>query len=260
MPSSVRPWNAWSNATTAERPVALRAIFTAFSTASAPEFANIVFAATVDRRERVQPLGELDVRLVRGHVEARVRVEFRLTLDGRDHLGRGVADVQHGDAGREVDQPVAVDVFDDRARGPGGDDRVEVGNPGRDRGRASREPLSALRPRDLGDELAFLWDVHARKCDGSASEARQCARLSRPGPVAICTGCRIRLSGTRRGGLRCAVRTFVSSWRVTVTRHRLDPRAAPAAPCGGRGARPAGPLGPQLGARGPDRRGSRAAS
>ena len=41
---SVRPWNAWSNATTAARPVALRAIFTAFSTASAPAFANIVFA------------------------------------------------------------------------------------------------------------------------------------------------------------------------------------------------------------------------
>ena len=42
IPISVRPWNAWSKATTAVRPVALRAIFTAFSTASAPEFANIV--------------------------------------------------------------------------------------------------------------------------------------------------------------------------------------------------------------------------
>ena len=33
----VRPWYAWSNATTACRLVACRAIFTAFSTASAPE-------------------------------------------------------------------------------------------------------------------------------------------------------------------------------------------------------------------------------
>ncbi len=40
-PSSVRPWNAWSNAITAGRPVAARAIFTAFSTASAPEFTSI---------------------------------------------------------------------------------------------------------------------------------------------------------------------------------------------------------------------------
>ena len=41
--SSVRPWNAWSKQTTAWRPVACRAILTAFSTASAPEFANNVF-------------------------------------------------------------------------------------------------------------------------------------------------------------------------------------------------------------------------
>ena len=40
----MRPWNAWSKATIALRPVALRAIFTAFSTASAPELANIVLA------------------------------------------------------------------------------------------------------------------------------------------------------------------------------------------------------------------------
>src|ERR687889_2739210 len=33
----VRPWYAWSNTTTAGRPVACRATFTAFSTASAPE-------------------------------------------------------------------------------------------------------------------------------------------------------------------------------------------------------------------------------
>ena len=44
--NSVRPWNAWSNVTTACRPVDLRAIFTAFSTASAPELANIVFLST----------------------------------------------------------------------------------------------------------------------------------------------------------------------------------------------------------------------
>src|SRR4051794_18424046 len=44
IPSSVRPWNAWSNATTADRPVAFRAILTAFSTASAPAFANMVLA------------------------------------------------------------------------------------------------------------------------------------------------------------------------------------------------------------------------
>src|SRR6185503_12819214 len=44
IPISVRPWNAWSNATIAGRPVAFRAILTAFSTASAPALANMVLA------------------------------------------------------------------------------------------------------------------------------------------------------------------------------------------------------------------------
>ena len=43
--SSVRPWNARSNATTAGRPVAARAILTAFSTASAPEFTSTLLYA-----------------------------------------------------------------------------------------------------------------------------------------------------------------------------------------------------------------------
>ncbi len=43
--SSVRPWNAWSKQTIASRPVAMRAILTAFSTASAPEFCSSAFFA-----------------------------------------------------------------------------------------------------------------------------------------------------------------------------------------------------------------------
>jgi hypothetical protein len=41
----VRPWNAWSKTITAGRPVAVRAIFTAFSTASAPEFRRSDFVS-----------------------------------------------------------------------------------------------------------------------------------------------------------------------------------------------------------------------
>ncbi len=41
--SSVRPWNELSKTTTAGRPVAARAILTAFSTASAPEFTSRLF-------------------------------------------------------------------------------------------------------------------------------------------------------------------------------------------------------------------------
>ncbi len=43
MPMKVRPWKAPPKATTAERPVAMRAILTAFSQASAPVVTNTVF-------------------------------------------------------------------------------------------------------------------------------------------------------------------------------------------------------------------------
>ena len=41
----VRPWYAWSKATIAVRPVACRAILTAFSTASDPELNRADFLA-----------------------------------------------------------------------------------------------------------------------------------------------------------------------------------------------------------------------
>jgi hypothetical protein len=41
----VRPWKALSKTTTAGRPVASRAILTAFSTASAPELTRIDFCS-----------------------------------------------------------------------------------------------------------------------------------------------------------------------------------------------------------------------
>src|SRR5207244_858153 len=43
----VRPWKAWSKAITAVRPVATRAILTAFSTASAPELTSSDFVSAV---------------------------------------------------------------------------------------------------------------------------------------------------------------------------------------------------------------------
>ena len=76
--SSVRPWNALSKTTTAGRPVAARAILTAFSTASAPrveEHRLLVVAAA--RRELGQPAADLDVRLVHADHEALVQVARR---------------------------------------------------------------------------------------------------------------------------------------------------------------------------------------
>ncbi len=93
--------------------------------------------------ERVQAFGQLDVGLVRRDVEARVRVELELPLGGRDHLGCRVPDVQHRDARGEVDQPVPVDVFDDRARRAGGHDRMDVRDAARDGGRRAVRTIRA---------------------------------------------------------------------------------------------------------------------
>jgi len=114
----------------------------------------------ISGRECVQSFGELDVWLVSGYVETGVGVEFGLLLDGCDDFRGGVPDVQDRDPGCEVDQPIAVDVFDDAARGPRRDDRVERGDSRCDGGGAAVEPLPGLRAGDLGYELAFLGDGH----------------------------------------------------------------------------------------------------
>ena len=65
--------------------------------------------------EPVERLAHLDVPLVRGHHEAGVGELGDLGLHPRDDLGGGVADVDDGDAGAEVDELVAVDVDEDAA-------------------------------------------------------------------------------------------------------------------------------------------------
>ena len=147
-------------------------------------------------RQRVQPLGELDVGLVRRHVEARVRVELQLLLRRRHHLGRRVADVQDRDARGEVDQPVAVDVLDDRARGPGRDDGMDVEHGLGDGGLPALEPLAGLRTGDLGEDLSLLRDVHR-----ASFRPRLSVKCATPGGSAA------------RPGPRKLLRTWVGSRR-----------------------------------------------
>ena len=113
--SSVRPWKAPSNAITAGRFVYERANLIAFSTASVPALKNAAFAGPENGADRDQPLGELDVDLVRDDREVRVREARQLLLRGLDDLRVRVADVEAADAAREVDERVAVDVGERRA-------------------------------------------------------------------------------------------------------------------------------------------------
>src|SRR5207342_474552 len=80
------------------------------------------------------------------------------------------------DARGEIDEAVAVDVLDDGSGGSRGDDGMEVRDAERDGRRSALEPLVALRPRDLGDDLPFLRDVHRASSSGCETAARRSAR------------------------------------------------------------------------------------
>ena len=116
--SSVRPWNAPSNAITAG-PLRVRA----------RELDRVLdrLRAGVeerrlrrpgDRRPLEQPLGERDVELVRHDREVGVGEALELLLRGGDDLRVRVADVEAADAAGEVDEGVAVDVGERARRAP----------------------------------------------------------------------------------------------------------------------------------------------
>ena len=57
-------------------------------------------------------LGELDIALIGGYLEAGVREPVELRADGLLHLGVQMAGIQYGDACAEVDISLAFDVPD----------------------------------------------------------------------------------------------------------------------------------------------------
>ena len=83
---------------------------TAFSTASVPALKNAAFAGPRKGAFASQPLGELDVRLVRDDGEVGVGEPRQLLGGGLDDAGVCVAGVEAADAAGEVDERVAVDV------------------------------------------------------------------------------------------------------------------------------------------------------
>ena len=77
-------------------------------------------------REFRQLLGQVDLRLIveigAGHVQQLVG----LVLDGGDDFGMAVPGRRHRDAGREVEEEIAVHVLDDRAAAAGTDQRINA--------------------------------------------------------------------------------------------------------------------------------------
>jgi len=106
-----------------------------------------------ERRERGQPLGVLDVDLVRDDREVGVEEPRRLLLHGGHHAWVCVADVEAADAAREVHEAVAVDVGDRCAFAVRDHDRqVETERIGDDAFLPLGD-LAGARARNLGAEL-----------------------------------------------------------------------------------------------------------
>ena len=100
-----------------------RATFTAFATASAPLLTKKVRFSWEPGVMPVEPFGERDVGLVRGHRETHVCEPVELLADRLDHAGMPVTGVDHADAAAEVDEAVAVGVGQDGSLGVDDGDR-----------------------------------------------------------------------------------------------------------------------------------------
>jgi hypothetical protein len=114
-----------------------------------------------ERSDRGQPLGVLDVDLVRDDREVGVEEARGLLLHRRDDARVGVADGEAADAAREVDEAVAVDVGDGRAAPFRDHDReVEAERVG-DHALFPLGDLAGARAGDLGTKLDRACDRHA---------------------------------------------------------------------------------------------------
>jgi hypothetical protein len=102
-------------------PVEARAILTAFSTASAPEFRSRVGAGA--GRQLGEAAADLDVRLVDPDHEALVQVRVDLLVHRRDRGWEAVTGVLAAEAAGEVDVRAAVHILDPGALRARDDDR-----------------------------------------------------------------------------------------------------------------------------------------
>ena len=73
----------------------------------------------VTRRRGVEPLGEVNIGLVGEHMKTGVRKQLALLGDGLHDAWMPVPGIEHGDAGREIDESPAIDVPNFRIFGLG---------------------------------------------------------------------------------------------------------------------------------------------
>ena len=131
---------------------------------------------SADRRPRRQPLGELDVRVVRDDREVGVQEAVDLRVHALGDRGVRVSDRQAADAACEVEEGVAVDVGEGRARGALDEDRDDERLGACHDGFLARDPVARDRAWDLSSDPDRMLHVRLLR-----ARARPCAVRPSPG-------------------------------------------------------------------------------
>jgi hypothetical protein len=108
------------------------------------------------RSQPVELLADRHVPFVRSDHEAGMGEARGLLLHRRHHARRAVADADHRDPGAEIDERVAVDVFNHAAAGAGDVNRQHAAHALGDRCRPSCMQFARTRAGNFGDESAPL--------------------------------------------------------------------------------------------------------
>ena len=118
-----------------------------------PGIAEEALDRAVDRHDAGDLLGQPHLRLVVEVGPRHVQELLRLVDDGRDDVRMRVPGRVDGDAGGTVQEPVAVDVLDDRAFAAGHHQRIAAGIGRRHRFGVARNDRLRVRTGQRGHEL-----------------------------------------------------------------------------------------------------------
>ena len=144
----------------------------------------MVFLGVAPGGERVQLLGERDVALVRGHLEAGVGELVQLLRDGGLHLRVHVPGVEHRDAAGEVDVAAPLDVPDLRVAGALGVHRERVGYAARYGQLATGVQFGIGRQgSSFGSGFSDRWQLlgdRAPRAPGGTRQWRRCVLYDPP--------------------------------------------------------------------------------